>query len=74
MADENQLRIAIYQTPEKIIEGDYGDFYNTLERKQAIEKIQKAIFPLAHKLRGDDSVFNDCYFMAQAALNALLGE
>lgn len=43
-------------------------------RQEAIEKIQKAIFPLAHNLRGDNSVFNDCYFMAQAALNALLGE
>ena len=72
--EEKQLRIAIYETPDKIIEGGYGDFYNTLDRKTAIEKMQKAIFPLAHKLHGDDSVFNDCYFIAQAALNALLGE
>ena len=43
-----------------------------MTHQEAIEKMQKAIFPLAHKLRGDDSVFNDCYFMAQAALNALL--
>ena len=41
--EENQLRIAIYETPENIIEGGYGDFYNTLDRKTAIEKMAKAL-------------------------------
>ena len=41
MAEE---RIAIYETESKIIEGDYGDFYNTISRTEAIERMAKALW------------------------------
>lgn len=41
MAEE---RIAIYETESKIIEGDYGDFYNTISRTQAIERMALGMF------------------------------
>ena len=77
--EDNQLRIAIYETTEKIIEGGYGDFYNTLDRKTAIDKMARAIC-----LCDDDSgckgkcdkkcgVWKHSIPHARAALNALLG-
>lgn len=39
-------RIAIYETESKIIEGDYGDFYNTISRTEAIERMAKALYTL----------------------------
>ena len=74
---ENQLRIAIYETPEKIIEGGYGDFYNTLDRKTAIEKMAKAICNLGDEetwKRVDFDCQNYCRSCAEHALKALLGE
>lgn len=71
------VKIKDKDCPEILIGVGQGlEFKNgrTYKKQEAIEKMQKAIFPLAHKLSGDDSVFNDCYFMAQAALNALLGD
>lgn len=43
MNENEKLRIAIYETSEKVVEGGYGDFYNTIERKTAIEKMAKAV-------------------------------
>ena len=79
--EEKQLRIAIYETPDEIIEGGYGDFYNTLDRKKAIEKIAKGIhyyewswnkkeLPIWQDLNED--IKNDYKRQAEFALNALL--
>ena len=64
-------RIAIYGTESKIIEGDYGDFYNTISRTEAVERMANAM---------SDTYFNDVHAcepdmlekMAEAALDALI--
>lgn len=75
MKDEN-LRIAIYETPEKIIEGGYGDFYNTIERKTAIEKMARALAFVQGKTFVNKNqweiVMRGCRYEAEAALKALL--
>jgi hypothetical protein len=40
---EKELRIAIYKTDKQVVEGNYGDFYNTMTRAEAIERIAKEI-------------------------------
>lgn len=79
--EEKPLRIAIYETAEKIIEGGYGDFYNTLNRKTAVERIAKGIhkydcswnkkeLPIWQDLNED--IQNDYKRQAEFALEALL--
>jgi hypothetical protein len=38
----DEIRIAIYETTDKVVEGSYGDFYNTIEKSEAIERMAKA--------------------------------
>ena len=81
-------RIAIYETENKIIEGDYGDFYNTISRTEAIERMAKAMWNRNQKqIERTNKEFvitlwetierpspNTQFFLeeAEAALNALL--
>lgn len=44
-------RILCLETTEKIVECGYGDFYNTLTEKEAIEKMAKAIFDYNHNYK-----------------------
>lgn len=44
-----QLKIAIYETAEEVIEGAYGDFYNTLSRPEAINKMYIGFFRAKEK-------------------------
>ena len=77
-----KLRIAIYETSEKIVEGGYGDFYNTIERKTAIEKMAKAMCYNQSRYivwkNCDGKSCDKCRYyinwlqLAEAALNALL--
>lgn len=62
---EKEERILCIETDEKIVECGYGDFYNTISRKEAIERMAKA-------LCADDVMREGYYQMAEAALNALL--
>lgn len=71
---EKEERIAIYETDKQVIEGNYGDFYNTIGRADALEKMAKAICAKKHckDICNNCEVwmhFEDC---AEAALNALL--
>lgn len=63
---KEQLRIAIYETPEKVIEGGYGDFYNTLERSEAIQRMYKGFY------RAKDNGAYTVKEMLAAALDELL--
>ena len=66
----NELRIAIYETTEKIVEGAYGDFYNTFTRKKAIEKMIEAIWDaIYYQTIG---IKDECIPAAEAALESLL--
>ena len=38
---KQEMRIAIYETTDKVVEGSYGDFYNTIKRAEAIESMAK---------------------------------
>lgn len=77
---EKEERILCIETDEKIVECGYGDFYNTMTRQEAIEKMAKGIhcyewehtshFPMWCEL--NDDIKNDYRNMAEAALNALL--
>ena len=78
---EKEERILCIETDEKIVECGYGDFYNTMTRQKAIEKMAKAIFtlrfaPLEIKGKGWDDLNGwqkgNCLRIAEAALNALL--
>lgn len=79
---EKEERILCIETCEKIAECGYGDFYNTITRQEAIERMAKGIhyyewahdkhFPKWNELNSD--IQNDYKNMAEAALNALLGE
>lgn len=76
-------RIAIYVTESKIIEGNYGDFYNTISRAEAIERMAKILCQKNHSISSCDfCVCNEegfCYgcleakkIEAEAALDALI--
>lgn len=56
MAEE---RIAIYKTESKIIEGYYGDFYNTISRTEAIERMAKALYDKYEVRCNSDDCPND---------------
>lgn len=65
-------RIAIYETESKIIEGDYGDFYNTISRAEAIERMAKAMYEFStDEFRGEKFPY-EFEEMAEAALDALV--
>ena len=74
-------RIAIYKTESKIIEGDYGDFYNTISRTEAVERMAAAMCMRANRIfdckdcltaaKGDCEV-RLYHNIAAAALDALL--
>ncbi|MBQ2174812.1 MAG: hypothetical protein II453_07085 [Alphaproteobacteria bacterium] len=80
---EKELRIAIYETDKKFVEGNYGDFYNTMTKADAMEKIGKAIAAKIAQYREEDSVrFKPgivntellfCLEASEAALDAILG-
>lgn len=82
MAENKEERIAIYVTEDKIIEGGYGDFYNTIPYKKAIERVAKGIhyYELRHhnnmpKWEGlNTDIQNDYKNMAEAAPDALLSK
>ena len=62
---EKEERILCIETYEKIAECGYGDFYNTITRKEAIRKMCDAYFKAKDKgLMESERVV--------AALNALL--
>lgn len=78
---EKKERILCIETYEKIAECGYGDFYNTITRQEAIERIAKALiradYPNAQEsilaMRWNNPASKDYYLiMAEAALNALL--
>lgn len=78
MAEE---RIAIYETKSKIIEGDYGDFYNTISRNEAIGRMAIGMCLKCNKTDACENCLSasngDCdlksyYPLAEAALDALL--
>ena len=76
---EKEERILCIETDEKIVECGYGDFYNTLPRKEAINRMAKAIFnyytdgiePQNWEIKEVRDNFNK---VAEAALNALLSD
>lgn len=82
---EQEERIAIYKTYDKVIEGGYGDFYETIPRQEAVERMAAEMFGVATAVC-DDAKKNwrntdllpstiDFYVgMAEAALDALLGK
>lgn len=79
---KKEERILCIETDEKIVECGYGDFYNTMTRQEAIEKMAKA---MCHSPSG---TCEDCFAreskkackqalfgmeeLAEAALDALL--
>ena len=74
-------RIAIYKTESKIIEGDYGDFYNTISRTEAVERMAVAMCLKCNKTDTCENCLSasngDCdlksyYPLAEAALDALI--
>lgn len=78
MAENKEERIAIYVTEDKIIEGGYGDFYNTIPYKKAINKMAREIYLILHPEESYaiatlmNNVVNDYRKIAESALNALL--
>ncbi len=79
---KKQLRIAIYETDKKVVEGNCGDFYNTMNRGDAMMTIGNEIAKKIAQYREDGTVrFNHgivntellfCLEAAEAALDALL--
>lgn len=80
---EKEERIFCIETDEKIVECGYGDFYNTMPKKEAIERMAKAVcmramYGCERCVFGKDKekckewiAFNHIYD-AEAALNSLL--
>lgn len=66
---EKEERILCIETYEKIAECGYGDFYNTITRQEAIERMELAMKQYAQ----DAEIYTD-KDLARVALNALLGE
>lgn len=66
---EKEERILCIETYEKIAECGYGDFYNTITRQEAIERMVLAM----KKYAQDAEIYTD-KDLARVALNALLGE
>ena len=74
---EKEERILCIETYEKIAECGYGDFYNTITRQEAIERMAKAICNLGDNEtweRVDADYQNYCRSCAEYALNALLNK
>lgn len=67
---EKEERILCIETEEKIVECGYGDFYETIPKTDAIEKMAKAIYEVTLK-RNQDYILH-AGILAEAALNALL--
>lgn len=80
---KKQLRIAIYKTDKKVVEGNYGDFYNTMKQSDAMMTIGDEIAKKIAQYREDGTVsFKNgivntellfCLEAAESALDALLG-
>lgn len=68
---EKEERILCIETYEKIAECGYGDFYNTITRKEAIERMAKAISKAFLDDKGNSQGATDKE-LAEAALNSLL--
>lgn len=43
MSETNEQRIAIYETEDAVFEGNYGDFYHSISRADAVERMAKAM-------------------------------
>lgn len=72
---EKEERILCIETDEKIVECGYGDFYNTMTRQEAIERMAKAICNMGDEEtwgRVDDNYKHYCTVQAEWALKALL--
>lgn len=65
---EKEERILCIETDEKIIECGYGDFYNTITRQEATDKMAEAII----REDGEGISYLYAHGLAEAALNALL--
>lgn len=81
---EKEERILSIETDEKIVECGYGDFYNTISKKEAIDRMAKAIckFEMMSARNVCKECSAECFEhlelevvdKAEAALKALLGE
>ena len=72
---EKEERILCIETDEKNVECGYGDFYNTMTRKEAINRMAKAFFKswYGEGFEQEDTDLKRRYKeSAEAALNALL--
>lgn len=81
---EKEERIAIYVTESQVVEGDYGDFYNTISRTEAIQRMARALYSKyvvrcnSEDCPNDGPTCEGCKIwkkyeeMAAAALDALL--
>lgn len=41
---EKELRIAIYETDKEVVEGNYGDFYNTKSKKDVFANLERILY------------------------------
>lgn len=70
---EKEERILCIETDEKIVEVGYGDFYNTMPKKQAINRMAEAMNDLTRKAL--ESKKTPCIppeTYAEAMLNSIL--
>lgn len=64
---EKEERIFCIETDEKIVECGYGDFYNTMPKKEVIKRMAKAFNSVVTILSEEA-----CLEGTEAALNALI--